>query len=105
MAIRLAIGATPLQLVRQLLIENVGALPQSVVGMITRQGGRWIALGLGIGLVVSIGALRLIGGLVLGVSATDPLPAVVVLCLLAGAGPWPASYRRDERAKPTPLPS
>ena len=64
----------------------LGAMPQAVVGMMTRQGVRWIAIGLGIGIVLAMGAVRLVGGLVLGVSASDPVPAVVVLLLLSGAG-------------------
>jgi predicted permease len=64
----------------------LGARPQSVVGMMTRQGVRWIAMGLGIGIVMAMGAVRVIAGLVLGVSANDPVPAVVVLLLLGSAG-------------------
>jgi ABC-type antimicrobial peptide transport system permease subunit len=64
----------------------LGAMPRSVVGMMTRQGVRWIAIGLAIGIVGAIGAVRVIAGLVLGVSATDPVPAVVVLLLLGSAG-------------------
>ncbi len=64
----------------------LGASPRSVVGMMTHQGARWIALGLGIGTVAAIGAVRVIAGLVLGVSAGDPVPAVVVLLLLGSAG-------------------
>jgi ABC-type antimicrobial peptide transport system permease subunit len=52
----------------------------------TRQGLRWIAIGLGIGLVGAMGAVRVIGGLVFGVSASDPVPALVVLLLLGSTG-------------------
>lgn len=64
----------------------LGAMPRSVVGMMTRQGVRWIAIGLAIGIVAAGAAVRVIGGLVLGVSATDPVPAAVVLLLLGTAG-------------------
>jgi ABC-type antimicrobial peptide transport system permease subunit len=64
----------------------LGAMPRSVVGMMTRQGVRWIAIGLAIGIVAASAAVRVIGGLVLGVSATDPVPAAVVLLLLGTAG-------------------
>jgi len=64
----------------------LGALPRSVVGMMTRQGVRWIAIGLAIGIAMATGAVRVIAGLVLGVSAGDPVPAVVVLLLLGSAG-------------------
>jgi predicted permease len=64
----------------------LGAMPQSVVGMMTRQGVRWIAIGLGIGIVAAMGAVRVIAGLVLGVSASDPVPGVIVLLLLGSAG-------------------
>jgi predicted permease len=80
----------------------LGALPQSVVGTITRQGGRWIAIGLGLGLVVAMGAVRAIAGLVLGVSVSDPVPAGVVVLLLGSAG-YLACYvpaRRAGKADP-----
>ena len=64
----------------------LGARPQSVVGMMTRQGVRWIATGLVIGIVMATGAVRVIAGLVLGVSVDDPVPAIVVLLLLGGTG-------------------
>jgi len=64
----------------------LGAMPQSVVGMMTRQGGRWVAIGLAIGIVTATGVVRVIAGLVLGVSASDPLPAFVVVLLLGSAG-------------------
>ena len=64
----------------------LGAMPRAVVGMLTRQGVRWIAIGLGIGIVAAVGAVRLIEGVVLGVSASDPVPAMVVLLLLGTAG-------------------
>lgn len=64
----------------------LGALPRTVVAMMTFQGMRWIVIGIGIGTVGAIGAVRVVGSVVLGVSASDPVPAMVVLVLLAGAG-------------------
>jgi predicted permease len=64
----------------------LGALPRSVVSMMTRQGMRWIAIGMAIGLVGAVAAVRVIEGLVLGVSASDPVPAMVVLLVLGTAG-------------------
>ena len=64
----------------------LGALPRTVVAMMTFQGMRWIAIGIGIGILGAIGATRLIGSVVLGVSARDPVPAIVVLVLLTSAG-------------------
>jgi predicted permease len=64
----------------------LGALPHSVVTMMTLQGMRWIAIGIAIGIVGATGAIRLVGGFVLGVSARDPVPTMVVLVLLTSAG-------------------
>lgn len=61
----------------------LGALPRAVVGMITGQGLRSAAAGLAVGMGAGVGALRLLQGLVVGVSANDPVPLLIVPSLLA----------------------
>jgi predicted permease len=64
----------------------LGALPSSMVGFIAGQGMRWVAIGLALGLVTAFGALRLLQGLLIGVSAWDPIPLGVVVLLLGATG-------------------
>jgi len=61
----------------------LGALPHAVVGMITRQGLRSTAVGLAVGTGAGFGALRLLQSVVVGVTANDPAPVLVVPSLLA----------------------
>ena len=51
----------------------LGARPRDVLGLILRQGGVRLAVGLGIGLVAGIGVSRLLAGFLFGVAPTDPL--------------------------------
>jgi predicted permease len=81
----------------------LGARPQSVVAMMTRQGVRWIAIGLGIGIIMAIGAVRVIAGLVLGVSASDPVPTIAVLLLLGSAGTLACLVPARRAGKADPL--
>jgi predicted permease len=75
----------------------LGARGRNVLAMVLREGALLLAVGLGVGLVLALGAARLLGGLVVGISATDPatfLGAVVVL----GAVAFFASYLPARRA-------
>lgn len=56
----------------------LGAEPSEVVRLVTRQGVRWIAVGLSVGLVVSVAFAQLLAGLLYGVTPADPV-------VLAGA--------------------
>ncbi|MDA0327636.1 MAG: hypothetical protein O2958_01290 [Gemmatimonadetes bacterium] len=56
--------------------------------MVFSQGARLLAVGIAVGLVASLGLSRLLGSLVYGISATDPvsfvgIPAVLALVALA----------------------
>jgi len=51
----------------------LGARPQTVVGMVLRQGLTPVAIGLGFGLVGALGLSQLVSGLLFGVEPTDPL--------------------------------
>lgn len=63
----------------------LGASGREVVGLVMRQGMVPAVLGIGAGLVATMGVSRAIGSLPYGVSATDPLTYVGVGLLLAAA--------------------
>ena len=62
----------------------LGAEVGAVRRMILSQGARLLAVGIAVGLVASFGISRLLGNLVFGISATDPLTFVGVPLVLAG---------------------
>ncbi len=80
----------------------LGARPSDVLGMVLRQGMLLVACGLLIGIVTALLATRLVGALLVGLSATDPLTFALISLLLAGvaalAGYVPA--RRATRVDP-----
>ena len=64
----------------------LGADREDVIGMVVRKGMTMVAIGTGVGLVASLGASRLMAGLIYGVSTADPVTFVAVpgtLCLVA----------------------
>jgi len=64
----------------------LGASRESVVGMMVRQGMRFVLAGVALGLITSWGFTRVLTGFLYGVKATDTLTfalAPVVLCLVA----------------------
>jgi ABC-type antimicrobial peptide transport system permease subunit len=81
----------------------LGASPADARGMILREGGRLAVVGIAIGLGTAAVASRLLGGLLYGVTATDPLTfafvpaALAVVALLASYVP----ARRATRVDPT----
>ncbi|MET0288372.1 MAG: FtsX-like permease family protein, partial [Pseudoxanthomonas sp.] len=68
--VRAALGAPPLRLLRQVLMES----------------GMQIALGLAIGLAIALAGSRVLQGFLFGVSAADPLAIGLVLGVLALTG-------------------
>lgn len=84
--VRLAIGAAPGQILREVLGEGL----------------RLAGPGLALGVVASLGLTRFLGGLLFGVTSTDPLSFVAVIAFLlmvaAGAGYLPG--RRASRLNP-----
>lgn len=60
----------------------LGAQPAQILKMIFRQGFAIVAIGLGIGIVLALGAAKVVGNF-LTVSATDPLTYITVSLVLA----------------------
>jgi predicted permease len=81
----------------------LGADPGNVKRLVVLQGMRPALLGVGVGLLAAFGASRLIGSLLYGVSALDPLTFVLVPLFLSGVA-LIATYlpaRRATRVLPT----
>lgn len=65
----------------------MGALSRQVAGQVVRQGMALVGLGVALGLVVSMAGGRLVAGILVGVSATNPwVYGGVTLLLLVVAG-------------------
>jgi ABC-type antimicrobial peptide transport system permease subunit len=79
----------------------LGARPGDIRRLVLRDGLALVGAGLGAGLVVALGGLRLLGGLLFGVSARDPLtfaavaPVLGAVALLAYAVPAFRAARVD----------
>jgi ABC-type antimicrobial peptide transport system permease subunit len=63
----------------------LGARPGMVLGMVLREAGGVVALGLAVGLLGAFALTRLMRGLLYEVSAIDPAIYTVVAAILAGA--------------------
>lgn len=61
----------------------LGASPSDVIGLVLRDGGVLIGLGLAAGAALSFAGARFISGLLFGVSARDPLVFVAVSVMVA----------------------
>ena len=62
----------------------VGASPRAVLGMVLASASGMAVAGIAAGVLLTIGATRLMQGLLYGVSATDPLTFACVAAVLAG---------------------
>jgi len=63
-----------------------GAYPRALVWQVLREGGRTTAIGIGIGLLLALGAGQLLQGFLYGVNAVEPVVLVVApLILLASS--------------------
>jgi len=78
----------------------LGAAPRDVLRLVVGQGVRLAAVGLGVGLLASLAATRLMRGLLFGVEPGDPLTLAAVLAVL-GAVALLASYLPARRAART----
>lgn len=61
----------------------LGASPGEVTAMVLRQGMRFVAAGMTVGLVVALGTTRAMASMLYGIAATDPLTLVAVSLVLA----------------------
>jgi putative ABC transport system permease protein len=61
----------------------LGARRSDVLRLVAREGGWLTAIGVGVGLVIAVGAGRLLAGLLYGVRPADPLVLVTVPIVLA----------------------
>ena len=81
----------------------LGARPGDVLGMVLRQGGRLVALGVVLGLIGAAILTRTMSSLLFGIRATDPATFVTVSLVLALVALL-ASYipaRRATKVDPT----
>jgi predicted permease len=75
----------------------LGASSRQVKSSVTRQGMRWTATGLLLGLLGGLGALQWLSGVVYGVTAADP-GAVIIPIVVLGTSAWAACYFPARRA-------
>lgn len=72
----------------------LGALPGDIRRLIVGQGLALAGLGLGLGVVAGVAAARTLGGVLVGVTAADPLawaiPPILLLAVTLAACWWPA---------------
>jgi putative ABC transport system permease protein len=80
----------------------LGATPQSVLGLMVRQGMRMPATGMALGVAASLATTRILNHLLFGVGATDPVTFASVTILLAAvaAGACWLAARRVVRVDP-----
>ncbi len=65
---------------------SLGAGRRRVLRMVLSDGGRLLAWGVGLGVVLSLGAARLLDGLLFGVSPSDPYTMMLVTLVMVGVG-------------------
>lgn len=75
----------------------LGALSRDVIGLVIRRGLLMVLAGTVAGLLISLAVGRLLGGLLFGVSPTDPTTLIAVSAVLVAAGVL-ASYVPASRA-------
>jgi putative ABC transport system permease protein len=61
----------------------MGAQARDVLKLVTGEGAKLVGIGLGLGLIISFVAARLMTGLLYQVGAADPLTYLLVAALLA----------------------
>ncbi|MBZ5719245.1 MAG: ABC transporter permease [Acidobacteriia bacterium] len=75
----------------------LGAQKKDVLKMVVGQGMGLAAIGVAVGIAGSLGMMRLISGLLFGVSATDPVTFILLAMVLAGVA-FAANYIPARRA-------
>lgn len=78
----------------------LGLLPSRVVGRVLRHGAVLVGTGLAIGLVAVLGLRRVVGSLLYGVEATDPLSILLAMGALVAVG-FVAAWLPARRASRT----
>ena len=81
----------------------IGAEPRALLWQVLREGGRITAIGIGIGLLLAVGAGRLLQGILYGVNSIEPVVLVTAPLILLAASLL-ASYLpalRATRVDPT----
>jgi putative ABC transport system permease protein len=77
----------------------IGATRHDVVRLFLRDGGRVLLVGIGLGLLGSLGAMKIIASQIHGVQTSDPVTLAVASALLLGTGLlatwWPLHRRSD----------
>lgn len=63
----------------------IGAHPRAVLWQVLREGGRITAVGIGIGLLLALGAGQLLQGFLYGVNAVEPVVLVTAPLILLGS--------------------
>lgn len=63
----------------------LGAQPREILAQVVREGARLVGTGLAIGVVIALGATRVLSGLLYGIGASDAATFVAVIVLLSGA--------------------
>jgi len=61
----------------------LGSRPAAIVGLVLRQGGTWMALGLAGGVVGVLGVVRALRELLYGVPPFDPIALLLSILVLA----------------------
>jgi putative ABC transport system permease protein len=69
----------------------LGARPHDILRLVVGHGLTLVGIGIGLGLTVALSVSRLLGGLLFGVSSTDPATFIVVSLALAAVA-FAASY-------------
>jgi ABC-type antimicrobial peptide transport system permease subunit len=80
-----------------------GAEPRTVLWQVMREGGRTTAIGIGIGLLLALGAGQFLSGILYGINAVEPVVLVAAPLILLAASLL-ASYfpaRRATKVDPT----
>ncbi|MPZ18163.1 MAG: FtsX-like permease family protein [Luteitalea sp.] len=80
----------------------LGATPRSLLWLVVRQGMTLASVGVGLGVLLALGATRALGSLLYGVSTSDPVSYVVVAAalLLVGAAACYLPARKAMRVQP-----
>jgi len=81
----------------------IGAEPRALLWQVLREGGRITAIGIGIGLLLAVGAGQFLQGILYGVNSIEPAVLVIAPLILVAASLL-ASYipaRRATRVDPT----